>query len=167
MSGRDPVVSISLHPSFSFAEFPYLPPEPAAGWQRPPPRQWTPAKVESRGAHALQHHQVEWVPRIQPGLLTMATVPLPAQGPGGYSRGRNSSAQEWEPQQRLTMWETTCCLQNIFLFCISWERSGHPVKSAGWGPSVPIHRLRKERLRRMKSLPWGHPAGGGQAPAPP
>lgn len=37
MSGCDPVVSISLHPSFSFAEFPYLPPEPAAGWQRPLP----------------------------------------------------------------------------------------------------------------------------------
>lgn len=31
------MVSTSLHPSLSFAEFPSLPPEPAAGWQRPPP----------------------------------------------------------------------------------------------------------------------------------
>lgn len=47
-----------------------------------PPRQWTPAQVEGRGAHAPQHHRAEWAPQIWPGPLTPATVPLPTGGPG-------------------------------------------------------------------------------------
>lgn len=42
-----------------------------------PPRQWTPAKVEGRGAHAPQHHPAEWAPQIWRGPLALTTVPLP------------------------------------------------------------------------------------------
>ena len=34
-----------------------------------------------------------------------------------------------------------------------------PYEASRAGPATPIYRLRKERFRKMKSLPWGHQAG--------
>ena len=123
-------------------------------------RQRTPAKVEGRGTHVPPALQVEWEPQNWPGLLPTSTLcPFPPkhrvymQVEEFLSSGAGKTTAAFD------------CLENNLQFTkhsfpLSHGNARcHPVRQAGRGPSAPTYRVRKKRLWRMKSLPWGHQAG--------
>lgn len=153
-------------PSLSFAKLSELP-EPTATWPRPlptppdNPQQTLRQKslchppTPPRRPPQPQQHQVEWEtwPSRAPPSLHTASSPTPGQpSQGGLpSSGAGKARATFD-------WKTICSLQNTLSPYLMGTLV--PPCEASWaGPATPIYRLRKERSRRMKSLPWGHHAG--------